>query len=70
MKLVMDTFEAVGIDMRVDLGGADIGVAEKFLHHAQIRATGKQVRGERVAQFVRVYMPQPGGATDTIEPLP
>ena len=39
-----------GIDMGVDLGGRDVGVAKKGLEHAQIRAARKQVRGECVTE--------------------
>jgi len=39
-------------DVRVDLGGGDVGVAEHRLDGAQIRAPRQQVAGERVAQGV------------------
>ncbi len=39
--------------VRVDLGRADVGVAEHLLHDAQVRAALEQVRRERVAQHVR-----------------
>lgn len=29
----MDISQAVGVDVRINLGGADIGVAQEFLHH-------------------------------------
>src|SRR5437764_8988180 len=39
--------------MSVDLGGSNVGVAEKRLEDTQIRPTGKQVRSESVAEHVR-----------------
>ena len=44
---------AVG-DVRVELGRAEVGVAEHLLHAAQVGAAFEQVRGERVPQQVRV----------------
>jgi integrase/recombinase XerC len=38
-------------------------VAEQGLHAAQIRATREQVRGERMAQLVRVHVTADAGAT-------
>ena len=39
-------------NMRVNLRGGKIGVAEQHLHHAQIGAVVQQMRGEGVAQGV------------------
>jgi hypothetical protein len=50
MKLSMDRFEPLLIDMRVNLRGRDIGVAEHFLDDAKIGAVAEQVRGETVPQ--------------------
>jgi hypothetical protein len=38
MKLSMDRFEPLLIDVRVDLGSGDVRVAEHFLNNAQIGA--------------------------------
>ena len=38
MKLVMHRFEPLLVDVRVDLGGRDVGVPQHFLDDAQIRA--------------------------------
>ena len=38
--------------MRVDLRGGDVGVAEQFLHGADVVAVLEQVRGEGMAQRV------------------
>ena len=53
MKLLVDRLEAVAIDVGVVLRRADVGVAEQFLHRAQVGAAGEQVRGEAVPQRVR-----------------
>jgi len=50
MKLPMNAFEAVGIDMGVNLGGGDIGMTEHFLNDSQRRAVGQQVAGKGVSQ--------------------
>ena len=41
-------------DMRVPLGGREVGVAEHLLHRAEIGPALEQMGGERVAQQVRV----------------
>ena len=41
------------VDVRVDLRGADVGVAEQFLQHAQVHARFEAVRGKAVAERVR-----------------
>ena len=41
------------LDMRIDLGGGDIGMAEQGLKHPQIRPTFKQMSGKGMAQHVR-----------------
>ena len=46
MKLAVNAFEAVGIDVGVDLGSGDVGVAEHFLNDAQLGTVGQQVTGE------------------------
>jgi hypothetical protein len=38
----------------VELGGREVGVTEHLLHAPQIRAAFEQMRGERVAEEVRV----------------
>ena len=44
---------ALAGDVRIDLCGRQVAVAEQHLHDSQIRAMIQQVRGERVAQCVR-----------------
>ena len=58
---VVDLRDDAEVQPRVDLRGGDVGVAERFLHRAQVAAGLQQVRGERVAQHVRVHpRRQPG----------
>ena len=47
------------IDVCVDLCCRNIRMTEQFLHHTQVRAARKQVRGEAVSQFVRMHMLKP-----------
>ena len=53
MALQHQGLEALVEDVGVDLGGGDVGVAEKRLDRAQVGAVREQVRGEGVAQRVR-----------------
>ena len=46
-------FQALVEHMGVDLRRGDVGVAEQFLHDAQIGAVLQQMAGEGVAQHVR-----------------
>ena len=62
MEFVMDCGEAVGVDVGVDFGGADVGMAQHFLNDAQVGAVGEQVAGEGVAQRVRVDILMDAGA--------
>src|SRR5262249_27261566 len=55
VKLLMNPFESRWIDMRVDLRGADAGVAEHFLNLSEVGAPGDQVRGEAVTQCVGAH---------------
>ena len=45
--------EPCRIDVGIDLGGGDVGMAEQSLQHAQIGPALEQVRGEGMAQDVR-----------------
>ncbi len=42
--------------MRVDLGGADVGMTEQFLHGTQVTAGFQQVAGKGMAQHVWMYV--------------
>ena len=60
MELAVDRLEPVGIDVRVDLRGRDVRVAEHFLDASQVRPVRHQVCREAVAQRVRRDVaPQP-----------
>ena len=61
MRLVVDLRQVLKIQMRVDLGRADVRVAEQFLDGAQITTGLEHMTGEGVAQHVRMDR--------TIEPL-
>ncbi len=50
MKLLVQGFEAVAVDMGVNLGGGDIGVAQHHLHPAQVGAVSKEMGGKGVAE--------------------
>src|SRR5579871_6095276 len=51
---VIDARKVLEVEVRVDLGGRDVGVAEQLLHAAQVLARLQQVGGERMAEQVRV----------------
>ena len=52
--LVVNLRQVLVVQAGVDLGGADVGVAEQLLHPAQIRARLQQVTGKGVPEHVRV----------------
>src|SRR6266436_1114572 len=54
MKLPMNSFEPLLIDMRVDLRGRNIGVAEHLLNNPQIGAVPEQMRRETMPEKMRV----------------
>lgn len=53
MELRVDFFQPALVDVSVDLGRGDAGVAEHFLDVTQVGATGQHVRGKTVPQRVR-----------------
>ena len=53
MVPAVDVAEARGVDMRVDLGRADIGMSEELLDGADIRAMRQHVRSEAVPEDMR-----------------
>ena len=59
VRRVIDLAEVAGIQVRVDLGGGEVGVAEEFLHRSQIAAGLQQVR--------RRGMPQPMGVHSGVD---
>jgi hypothetical protein len=52
MMVAYDLPEAAPVDVRVDLRGSDVGMAEHLLDDAKICAAHEQMRGETVSQFV------------------
>lgn len=63
MELPMHLSQTSGLDMGVDLRGAQIGMAEQFLDNPQVRSIRKEVRGERMPQQMRID--RPGQARDS-----
>ena len=53
MEAIMGLFEALLVDVSVDLGGGDVGVAEHFLDDAEVATIVEQVAGKAVPQRVR-----------------
>jgi hypothetical protein len=67
----MDALETLLVDVGVNLGGRNIGVAEHLLDHTEIGAVAQQVRGEGVAEQVRIDVDLDAGvAADALEDLP
>ena len=52
VESVVDVAEASHVNVRVDLGGANVRVAEKFLNRADVSAVLEHVRGEAVPEDV------------------
>ena len=50
MESVVDGFEVVLIDVRIDLGGGDIRMAEQFLNDPQVGTVAEKVSGKAVAK--------------------
>src|SRR5688572_21078434 len=51
--LAVHVAEVLELDVRLDLRGRDVGVAEQLLHRGQIRAALQQMRRERMPQCMR-----------------
>ena len=56
MKPAVDFAQAVAGDVGVDFRGADVGVVEQFLDHAQIRAVLQQI--SRSQTGARAFRPR------------
>ena len=56
MGSVINFGQMLEIEMRINLSGADIGVAQHFLHCAQVAAGLQYMRGETVAQHMRMHI--------------
>src|SRR3954452_4843521 len=75
VRLEVDVLQALARQVRVELGGGHVGVAEHLLHAAEVAAAGEQVGRERVPERVRAHpLREAGGrgvaANDLVEPLP
>ena len=53
MEFGVNGFESVPGDVGVDLSSGNIGMAEKFLDNAQVRAALEEMRRERMAKRMR-----------------
>jgi len=71
VEAVMDGLEALLVDVSVNLGGRNVGVAKHLLDHAEIGAVAEQMGGEGMAEQMRVdiYL-NAGVAADALEDLP
>jgi hypothetical protein len=49
----MQPGEMLPVELRVDLRGAEIRVAEQFLDRSEVRPALKQMGGETMAKYVR-----------------
>ena len=52
MEFFVDGAEAVLVDVGVDLGGGDVGMAEHILDDSEVGAVVEEVGGEAVAELV------------------
>jgi hypothetical protein len=48
----LQLLDVTGHDMGIDLGGLDVGMAEKFLEHPDFHPVFQHMRGETVPQGV------------------
>ena len=53
MILQVDGLQSSLIDMRVNLSGGDIAVAQEFLNDAEVGSSAQEVSGEAMAQRMR-----------------
>ena len=54
MGSIIDLGEMLEVEVGVDLGRADIGMAKQFLYRTQVATGFEQVTGKGVTQTVRV----------------
>ena len=57
MELAMNRLQAISVNVCVDLGRRDAGMAEHFLHGAQIGSSGQKMCGEAVSEGVWADLP-------------
>src|SRR5688572_28618241 len=71
MKFPVYRAQMLAVDVRVDLRGGDVLVAEHLLHGAEVGASFQQVRGEGVAEDVGVdLLLDAGGARPLLRDVP
>ena len=56
MRFVIDAGEMLKIKMGVNLGRADVGMAEQFLHAAEVTAGLQHMAGKGMAQHVGMHI--------------
>ena len=61
MKFLMDILEPALLNMGIELGGGNIGMAEHELHRPKISAVLEQVRCKRMAQHMGTNLFVNGG---------
>src|SRR3954451_24885453 len=62
VRVEVDVLQPVGRQVRVELRGGDVGVAEHLLEAAQVAAPGEQMGGKAVAQRMRAHALGEAGA--------
>jgi len=65
----VDVLQPLGRQVRVDLGGREVGVTEHLLQRAQIAPAREQVGGEAVAKRMRAHLLIEAGAAAVDEQL-
>ena len=71
MKPAVNFAEPVSGDVRVNLGGADAGVAHQFLNDSQVGTVFEQVCGEAVPKHVRGHIAgDPNPSDPLLNPQP
>ena len=66
MVLVVDFFQVFPVDVGINLGGGDVGVAEHLLDRPEIGAGVEKMSGKGVADRVRRDLLLQGGAADVL----
>ena len=66
MGFVVDMRKVLKVKMGIHLSAANAGMAEQFLHRAQIAARLQQVAGEAVTQHVRMHVNAKSGLPGTL----
>src|SRR5215468_1904603 len=56
MRSIVGLRERLEVEVRVDLGAGDAGVAQELLNGAKISRRLQQMRSKRVAQHVRMHV--------------